>query len=284
MWARRRMPPFFFLFLGWLVLLVAAGCRGNPDLIEAELRTRENELHEAKAEVNRLQAFNQGLVQELEAVRHGALKLTPELASQTYTLRNITLGGSTGGYDDDNCPGDEALRVVIQPRDCDNHIIKAPGCVHIEALEISPEGTKAPMCSWDLDSQQIRPRWQDGLFSIGYNLILPWKTLPSMERQRVIVQFRLADGRLFEADKDITLRLARRGHPFFYPGHVPGEGPNLAVPEEGPTLPVPRILTPGPGQQLEKEIQPTASWKPAVEPALANAVRMRTPVPLVGGY
>src|SRR5207302_8908304 len=114
----------------------------------------------------------------------------------------------TGGVDEDGCPGDEALEVVVEPRDADGHTIKAPGSVHVEALEISPEGLKVPLSSWDLTPEQVRHTWRSGLLSTGYFIVLPWKNWPSSEKLRVVAQFTLADGRLFEADKDITVRLS----------------------------------------------------------------------------
>ena len=95
-------------------------------------------MRELRADLDRAQADNEALVRELTSIRHGsAAKITPELAAQTYTLKQITLGRGTGGVDEDACPGDEALEVVVEPRDADGHTIKAPGSVHVEALEIS---------------------------------------------------------------------------------------------------------------------------------------------------
>src|SRR5262249_15149152 len=147
-------------------------------------------------------------MRELSSIRHGtASKITPELASQTYTLKQISLGRGTGGFDDDHCPGDEALQVVVEPKDCDDHTIKAPGTLHVEALEIRCEGIKTPLCSWDVLPPQLRRLWRSGLLSTGYFVVLPWKNWPASEKIRVVAHFVLADGRVFEAEKDVTIRL-----------------------------------------------------------------------------
>src|SRR5205807_409209 len=110
------------------------------DLVEAELRTRENDLREMRADLNRTECQNEALLREIQALRQGGVShFSPEQASQSYTLKQITLGRGTGGYDNDDCPGDEALQVVVEPRDCDGHTIKAPGELHVEALQITPE-------------------------------------------------------------------------------------------------------------------------------------------------
>jgi hypothetical protein len=280
MLAHRRITCSFFLVPAFLALALAAGCH-NCDLVEAELRSRENELHEARAEIDRLEALNQALLSELGTVRHQSpCPVPPELAGQTYTLRRICLGHGTGGYDDDHIPGDEALRVVLEPRDCDGHTIKAPGSVHIDVLQVTAEGLKAPLCSWDVGEQDLRSRWHCGIFCTGYILVLPWKTWPVSDKLRVVAQFRLADGRLFEADRDICIRLPPGGHCPLMHGIPPGDGPHLTVPEGDQKVPMPRPVHP----ENTQEVQPAVSWQRPAPRALDHAVRFLPPETLPGGY
>jgi hypothetical protein len=240
MGARGRVTFSFCLVPFAICLLAAGGCR-NCDLVEAELRSRENDLREARADLARAEWQNEAMVRELSSIRHGTgATISPELASQTYTLKQVTLGRGTGGLDEDNCPGDEALQVVLEPRDGDGHTIKAPGSVHIEALEISPEGLKTALSSWDLTADQVRHSWRSGLLSTGYFIVLPWKNWPSSEKLRIIAQFTLADGRLFEADKDVAIRLTPLTGRKTSPLHDPVSP--TAPSETGPTLPPPRKL------------------------------------------
>jgi hypothetical protein len=293
-----RWPVGLFL---WGLLLSATGCRNN-DLVEAELRTRDNDLRELRADLDQAQLQNQALMRELSAIRQGtAPALTPELASQTYTLKQITLGRGTGGYDDDNCPGDEAVQVVIEPKDCDDHTIKAPGTLHVEALEISREGIKTPLCSWDVAPPQLRRLWRSGLLSTGYFVVLQWKNWPSSEKVRIIAHFTLADGRGFEAEKDVTIRLtpaAFRKTPPPFPLEAPSE-PALPEPE-GIPLPFPRKVDSRSGSSTSRawwvgpdsmrgataaslrgeSTQPTPAWRPKAEPSVADAVELLRPAPL----
>jgi hypothetical protein len=290
------------LLLGLVMLTALSGCR-HGDLVEAELRTREKELRELRAELSRSEWQNDALHREMGSIRQGAsAKLPPELASQTYTLKSIVIGRGTAGYDDDGHPGDEALRVVVEPKDGDGHTIKAPGSLHVEAWQSSTEGIKIPLCSWDLESDQVRRSWHSGFLSTGYTFILPWKTWPTFERIRVIARFTLVDRRIFEAEKDITIRLP--------PGHQQRvtppslESPVPADPEPvGPALPQPRPVEPTkstsakawwelPGRAALR--QPPAhntpaveqtKWRPVTEPqaSIADSVRLLHPVPLTFG-
>lgn len=250
--------------LALALALPASGCR-NCDLVEAELRAKENDLRDLRCELARCEACNDGLMRELALIRRaGNSAISPELASQTFTLKQITLARGTGGLDDDGVPGDEALQVVVEPRDADGHPIKAPGAIHVEALEITSEGLKVPLSSWDLTPDQVRRTWRAGLFGTGYNLVLNWKTQPTNEKLRVVVRFTLLDGRTFEADKDVTIRLGKQAplpkalpmapaapepileKPMPQPKGEPKADPKApaasAVPE--PVLPPPRELNP----------------------------------------
>src|SRR5438309_3009975 len=178
------MRGFVLMLSATFLFSAAAGCR-RADLVEAELRPRARELRESRADLNQSEAYNQALQSELHDVRSSSSsKLTPERASQIYTIREVVLGRQTGGYDDDNCPGDEALQVVLEPRDPDGQAIKAPGTVEVQALEITPEGLKRPLSSWHVPPEELRRTWRSGFLSTAYFLVLPWKNWPTCEHLR----------------------------------------------------------------------------------------------------
>src|SRR5439155_1274661 len=79
-----------------------------------------------------------------QAPSPGYSPIPPEFASPTFGLKRVTLGRGTGGYDNDNLPGDEALQVVVEPRDGDDHIVKVPASLHVAAIEINTQGLNRP--------------------------------------------------------------------------------------------------------------------------------------------
>jgi hypothetical protein len=268
-----RWPVAFLLAWG----LLAAGCHHTKrDLVESELRHREGDVHELKAEVSRLHGYNDGLQRELQAVRQSSsAKITPELASQTYTLKSIVLARQTGGYDNDGIPGDEALQVVLEPQDPDDQAIKAPGTLDVQALEFTPEGLKRPLSAWHVPPEQLRPTWRSGLFATGYFLVLPWKNQPTSERVRVVAQFTLADGRVFEADKDVVIHPQQTGD--HRPPPLPViEGPVGPSLEPETPLPPPRKVEPVPPDGAA----PAALWHTEPAPSLHTAVHILRPVPI----
>lgn len=255
------------LALFWGLL---AGCRSNRcGEVEAELRAREDDVRHLKEELDRAEFFNQTLSRELAAVRGvpGPLGVL-EKPSEPYPVRSLRLGRGTAGRPAENgCAGDDALQVQVEPLDCENQALKAPGHLVLEVFEVTREGLKRPLSLWEVPPVELRRKWQSGLFTTGYVLTLPWKVPPSTEKLRVVARFQLVDGRLFEADKDITVRLlpedVRRQLMLTTPPPSPSPAP--AVPAPGPgQVPAPEKKLPGPYEVLPgmpKEVTPPA--KPA---------------------
>jgi hypothetical protein len=273
--AFRPLPTACCLLLSAFWLLPGAGCRSNCDLVEAELRSRDHELREVRDELHRMQMYNDGLQREMRALkRHHAAGAPPEESTLVFTLKSVTLGRQTGGYDDDDCPGDEALQVVLEPRDVDNHVVKVPGTLDVRVMEVSPEGLKKPL-AWHLAPDQLRQTWRSGLLSTGYFVVLPWKVWPAAEKLRVVVLFSLADGRAFEADKDVNVRLPPLSR----------RKPLPAVPDELETAPVeqapaPRRIDPPPASADKMPgAQPAGLWQNSASRSLSGAVQILPPRP-----
>jgi hypothetical protein len=278
------------LLLIWTLLLPAVGCHTtSTEPLEADLRSKDHDLGQLRTEMARLQDYSHSLERELTDLRHTAaakVAVPPEQAAQLYTLTRITLGRQTGGYNDDDIPGDEALQVVLEPRDPDGHSIKAPGTLVVQAVEIDPHGLKHPLCTWKLSPDDLRKSWRNGFLSTAYFVILPWKAYPTSEKLRITAQFILGDGRVFEADKDVTVHLIPTEHRKPLPPPEPADGPTLpaptpvpapAKPPEGePQLPPPRKLEPN-----TPELGPSPG--PSVRSTVTAGAWEETPVPLSNG-
>jgi hypothetical protein len=228
-------------------------------------------LQDALEQQRTLEARIAALQGENEALRRGA-KITPEQAAASYGLKRIVLGRGTGGYDHDNIPGDELLQLVVEPRDTDDHTIKSPGTLQIFALEITPQGLKVPLCMWDIPPEQLRSSWKQGLFGTGYTLSMPWKVLPVVENLRIVARFVTPDQRVYEADKDIKVRLvpgAAEKRPQMMPDLQPNLCPTPTKAEDVPFIvPTGRVTTstshsPAPPRH-------TTDWQPVSQSSFAT--------------
>jgi hypothetical protein len=232
------------LLLGAAAAVVALGCRSSGSQVEQTLHARELDLMEARAELDHCRAINEGLQSELQELHGDPAACSPggcdKPASLAYPVRTLTLGRQTGGRDSDATGGDDSLQVVVEPRDADNQAVKVPGTLVVQALEITSTGVKRPLSSWHISEDELRRSWRSGLLTTGYVLVLPWKIFPSTEKLRVVAQLRTADGRLFEADKDVTIRVvpaAKRPVPIPAP---------MPLPVDEPLLPPPHLVDPPP--------------------------------------
>ena len=219
----------------FVVCTLVGGCH-TCDRVESELRARECDVRELREELDRCHLHNQALQTELKMIRGEAPILDPSHPVPIYPVRSIVLGRQTGGHEGENGIGDDALQVVLEPHDAENQSVKVPGAVHIEVLEVTSAGLKKPLSSWDISPEELSKSWRIGLLGSGYKLILPWKVWPSTEKLRVMAQMQLSDGRVFEADRDVTIRLPADKR----------RAPMEKVEPEMPLLPTPRPVPPMP--------------------------------------
>ena len=244
----QRTQPHRGLRLGLLFLLSAvhcsfcAGCKPNKryDLIEAELRTRERELEDTRAALEQSRNLNRAYAQQSP----GAV---PPPGTPAYIpVKEITLGRGTGGVDEDGVPGDDGLMVVVIPKDEDGSPVKVPAQVQIAAWEVTPAGLKRQIGNWTVPPEKVRPTWRSGLISTGYFVPIAWQTYPSTERVRILVRLTTLDGRAFETDKDVIVKLCQT--------------PRVAPPV-GPVTP----STPGGREPLHPDPAPPTGVPPGVE-------------------
>jgi hypothetical protein len=253
---------------------LTVGCQPNKryDAIEAELRTRNRELLETRAALEQSRTLNRAYEQQQQLTApHGPPATLP---TGGVFVRDVQLARGTGGLDEDGAPGDEALMVVVVPRDDDGSAVKVPGRLQVSALEVTPQGLKNPIGNWDISPERLRPTWRSGVLSTGYFVTLPWQTFPTTERVRVLVRLSTIDGRAFEADRDVTVRpvyqAVPRGNPHATTPVVPSPGPHPDT-----VLPPPADLVPPVGPRREP-LMP-GSPPPGVPPTLPPGVEELPP-------
>jgi len=194
--------PLAFVFCS---LSIACGPNKRYDLIEAELRTRERELAETRVALEQARNLNRAYAQQSQS--SPGVQVPSPTTPAYVPVKEISLARGTGGVDDDGILGDEGLMVVVLPRDEDGAAVKVPARVQIAAWEVTTAGIKNPIGNWEIPAEKVRPTWRQGFVSTGYFVGVPWQTFPSAEKVRIAVRLTTLDGRAFEADKDVHVRL-----------------------------------------------------------------------------
>jgi hypothetical protein len=279
------------MWIGAALLAAGCGAHHNSHLLESELRAREIEARELREALDCCRAHNAALDIELRSLRGDAhpplpgygppgpgpalpVPHAPGPPPPVYPVCSIALGRQTGGHPCDH-GGDDALQVLVEPHDAEGHSVKVPGAaLLVQAVEITLEGLKRPLSTWEVPPDQMSHAWRSGLLSTGYSLTLLWKVWPSTDKMRVVAQMRLPDGRVFEADKDVAIRVApgaqrRLPPPGTSEGVLPPPIPATPPRPANPVLPPPTPV----------EMLPSSLWHaPAPEPP----VEMLPPVPFDG--
>lgn len=198
-------------FLLRLVLLCGAFIAGcGPNKANTELRKKNQLLEDQVAALRRDVATDQATISGLES-RIGTAPTLPESRlEQLFTVHKIQLTRLTGGADlDPSKPGDEGIRVDLEPLDDNGDAIKATGDVTIEAVDMS-ENPAVAIGQWHFTPRQMKDAWR----SLGplheFVLQCPWqKVTPQHADLTVKVTFRdELTQRLFTAVQEIKVELS----------------------------------------------------------------------------
>jgi hypothetical protein len=287
--------------VGFALLCAIGGCKSTnnrSDLVEAELRTRDAEVRDLRTALQRSEMLNSALTHPSAMPIAGPPSFTPppgytgesvapSAAVMSGTIKEVSLGRGTGGVNKDGTSGDEALFVVVIPKDTDGSALKVPGNLVVQTSEFTAEGQKVPHCRWDVPSLELQKLWKNGLLATGYHVTLPWKTWPNSPKLRVVVQFTtLGDNRTFEAERDITIRLMpgvpRPATVVPAPPVVPAPASPMSNPKDRPALPDDGpILAPGAWFRQREPAAWIAGVTPMSQPSTSAKLEDREPAKLL---
>lgn len=124
----------------------------------------------------------------------------------------------TGGWDLDDQPGSDGLRVLVQPRNRRGEFVPEPARISIVLLDPTKSDDSARVGRWDFDADAVKAALRVGSPDRGFLFQLPWQaTVPDSPRLHLFVRYLTADGRKLEADREIrrgsTDRVAFRWTP-----------------------------------------------------------------------
>ena len=121
---------------------------------------------------------------------------------------NITFNPRlTGGYDADGKDGDEGITVLIEPRDAEGLVIKAPADVSVVLVDPRATGAAGRVARWDFRTDEIVHNFQQNMIGQGIYLKLLWPDArPGTGRYRIYARYTTADGRRLETYQDVTIQ------------------------------------------------------------------------------
>lgn len=229
--------------------LLLPSCRsGGKDKLESTIRQRDQRIIQLQEDIDKLAGYNLALQTEVRIMRGQPLPSSCDPFTPLYPVRSVVVGRSTTPIDDDRLPGDEGVQVVLEPRDADGKLQRAPACASVTIVEVDGQGLKSPIGTWDYSAEQMRASWKQGLLTSGFVLNCLWQAPPKSDRVKILASFTMEDGRRFEAEKELAIK-----PPVDRSGAMPG--PATLLPRKARSRPacltsplrsrVPRCLFPG---------------------------------------
>jgi hypothetical protein len=143
-------------------------------------------------------------------VVQAAVLETAELPAAGERVDHIYLNPRlTGGLDLDGVPGDEALSVLIEPRNQAGAVVPAAGEVVLVVLDPQLQGPGARFARWDFEASETQQFLRTETLDRGLLFRLPWPNPPPAHgRLHLFVRYITGEGRPLEAERVIQVRVA----------------------------------------------------------------------------
>ena len=196
-----------------LIGLACAGCgaRRTTDLLEAKLRQQEDriaslnrDLETARAQAESAQRES-GILQAKAAGQRDET-LLPEQAEVLFSVQAIRFSSLlTGALDRDGNPGDDVLNVVLQPVDADGELLKVPGSLKLELLDLSRDSGRQTIADWSWTVDESRTLWSRGAFGSGFVTQVPLPARVTSTELLLHARLTTIDGRQFDTSRTIRI-------------------------------------------------------------------------------
>jgi len=120
-----------------------------------------------------------------------------------FRVARIRLGRFTGGYDSDEKPGEDGVKVYVEPIDEAGSVLKAAGSVTIQLFDLAAPDGEYDLGAHRFDVDTIANHWFSGAFTNHYSFVCPWgERRPSCSEVTVRVTFvEYLTGKTFIAQK-----------------------------------------------------------------------------------
>jgi hypothetical protein len=185
-------------------LVFISGCY-HPSAANNKLRNENEDLRDKIKELDRRHAADEATIKALEQKEGTPPEISSAKVGQLFTVHGIRLGRLTGGDDwDSSKPGQDGIKVAVEPFDEQGEKLKAAGTVVVDAFDLAA-AKDHQIGHWTFDATQTRDGWL-GSFLYCYVLKCPWQKVPTHGEITVRVAFTdLLTGRQFTAQKAVKV-------------------------------------------------------------------------------
>lgn len=198
------------LILSFAACLLSGCARGNVELLEARLRSREDALHrvndelaQAQQELARSQRERDILQQQFVATQRDQVKLEDSRTLARIEGLNID-SKLTGILENREGPHSRELNLLFSPVDASQDPVKLEGRTVIELYDFSAAAPQQRMHSWEFTPQETAATWHSGFIGEGFQFTLPIPPAAAAESLILKVSFETPDGRRFHDTHEVA--------------------------------------------------------------------------------
>jgi hypothetical protein len=192
-----------FILTGLTLGLAGAGCSSAPVARDQQVRMLmdksarlQEELHQSQQKVADLTAAGVTPVAK------------PPATPDPFQPVAIQISALSGVVDRGGGPAKERLRILLEPLDATEDVVKRAGSLELEALEPgAKDQPPKPYHHWSLTMDDMTQTWVSGLGTYAYVLRLPWPDgkPPATPTLLVRAKFMPIGGRLLQTEAEINL-------------------------------------------------------------------------------
>jgi outer membrane murein-binding lipoprotein Lpp len=202
--AARRFAFNTVLLCSCALAALVAGCESSA-IQKNPLAEKVDKLSQEKRELMRhiehIESTNKDLQKQINTL-HG-LEEDVKL-KDLCDLQSVRITKHTNLFDKDKNGTKETLIVYIQPIDQDGDIIKAPGDVHVQLLDLDKDKDPALLGKWHITPSKLRKLWFNTLLKTHYRLTFDVSDKVENPDKTLTVMLTFTDyltGKVFEEQK-----------------------------------------------------------------------------------
>ncbi len=183
----RRLHPHAIFVVATLLAMLASGCvsQARYDKVYLQMLSAHDEAEKFKKAKTKLYESIAQKDKQIATLQTLGQKRLEKL----NRVERINLSGSSTGVDLDDKPGDEAIKVYLQPIDQDGSTIKAAGSIKIELYDLAaaPKENLIGRYEWSVD--EISKHWASFVVH-HYSFVCKWQAqTPKHDEITIRVEF-----------------------------------------------------------------------------------------------
>jgi hypothetical protein len=134
-------------------------------------------------------------------IKPDAISPKPVNKKITHLFVNPAL---TSGVDLDGRPGDDGLRIVVEPRNAEEQFVAEAGALSVVLLDPERQGEAARIARWDFDRSATRQVLAASSPGHGMTVEVPWPgAAPAATKLKLFVRYEAPDGQKLQAEREV---------------------------------------------------------------------------------